>query len=60
MNFEHKDKMKNQPTNKGAGYSANNVSVIKDIFHQQLEHFVNHMPIYQKYKISGIRHKHSS
>jgi hypothetical protein len=45
---EHEDRMKNQITSAGAGYSANNVSVITDIVHKQLEQFVNHMPIFQQ------------
>ena len=40
--------MKNQLISEGSGYSARNISVIADIFHQQLEHFVNHKPMYQK------------
>jgi hypothetical protein len=48
MTSEHKDHMKNQLTSSGAGYSANNVSVITDIVHKQLEHFVNQMPIFQQ------------
>ena len=48
MTVGHKDRMKNQLTSEGASYSANNFSVITDIVHQQLDFFVNHMPIYQK------------
>jgi hypothetical protein len=45
---EHEDRMKNQLTSAGAGYSANNVSEITDIVHKQLEHFVNQMPLFQQ------------
>jgi hypothetical protein len=48
MTAEHEDRMKNQLTSSGAGYSANNVSVITDIVHKQLEHFINQMPIFQQ------------
>ena len=48
MTVEHGYKIKNQLTSEGAGYYAKNVSVITEIFHQKLKHFVNHMPIYQK------------
>jgi hypothetical protein len=48
MTAEHEDRMKNQLTSLGAGYSANNVSVITNIIHKQLEHFVNQMPIFQQ------------
>ena len=48
MTVEHKDITNNQLTIEGSGYSSKNVSVITDIVHQQLEHFVNHMPIFQK------------
>ena len=40
--------MNNQLTSEGAGKSSNNSSVIADIIHQQLDHYVNHMPIFQK------------
>ena len=48
MTVDHGYKIKNQLTSEGAGYYAKNVSVITEIFHQKLKHFVNHMPIYQK------------
>jgi hypothetical protein len=48
MTTEHEDRMKNQTTSEGAGYSSNNVSTITDIVHRELEQFVNQMPIYQQ------------
>jgi hypothetical protein len=48
MTSEHEDRMENQLTRSRAGYSANNVSVITNIVHKQLEHFVNQMPIFQQ------------
>jgi hypothetical protein len=48
MTAEHEDCMKNQLTSSGAGYSANKASVIADIVHKQLEHFVNQMPLFQQ------------
>ncbi len=48
MTTEHEDRMKNQLTSEGAGYAANNVSVITDIVHKQLEQFVNQMPMFQQ------------
>ena len=48
MTTEYEDRMKNQVTSEGAGYSANNVSTITDIVHKELEQFVNQMPIYQQ------------
>jgi hypothetical protein len=48
MTSEHEDGMKHQLTSGGDGYSANNVSVITNIVHKQLEHFVNQMPIFQQ------------
>ena len=40
--------MNNQLTSEVAGYSSKNSSVVTYIIHQKLDHFVNHMPIFQK------------
>jgi len=49
MTTEHEDRMRNQTTSQGAGY-ANNITetMITDIIHKQLEHFVNQMPMFQQ------------
>jgi hypothetical protein len=48
MTAEHDDRMKNALTSKAAGYSANQATFVTDIVHQQLQQFVNNMPIYQQ------------
>ncbi len=48
MTIEHDDRMKNQLTSKAAGYSANQATFVTDLIHQELQQFVNHMPIYQQ------------
>jgi hypothetical protein len=48
MTAKQEDCMKSQLTTSGAGYSVNNISVITDIVHKQLEYFVNQMPIFQQ------------
>lgn len=48
MTREHEDRMKNQTTSSGAGYSANNVTTITDIVHNELAQFVNNMPFFQQ------------
>ena len=41
MTREQEDRMKNQTTSAGAEYSANNVTAITDIVHNELAQFVN-------------------
>jgi hypothetical protein len=48
MTVEHDDRMKNQLTSKAAGYSANHATFVTDLIHQELQQFVNHMPIFQQ------------
>jgi hypothetical protein len=48
MTIEHDDRMKNQLTSKSAGYSANQTTFVTDLIHQELQQFVNHMPIFQQ------------
>jgi hypothetical protein len=49
MTIEHDDRMKNQLTSKAAGYSsANQTTFVTDLIHQELQQFVNHMPIFQQ------------
>ena len=40
--------MKNSLTSKAAGYSANQTTFVTDLVHQELQQFVNHMPIFQQ------------
>ena len=48
MTHAHEDRMKNQATSASAGYSANNVSIITDIVHDELAQYVNNMPFFQQ------------
>jgi hypothetical protein len=48
MTVEHDDCMNNQLTSKAAGYSANHATFVTDLIHQELQQFVNHMPIFQQ------------
>jgi hypothetical protein len=45
MTLEHDDRIKNQLTSITAGYSANQATFVTDLIHQELQQFVNHMPI---------------
>jgi hypothetical protein len=48
MTVEHDDRMKNHLTSKSAGYSANQTTFVTNLIHQELQQFVNHMPLFQQ------------
>jgi hypothetical protein len=56
MTIEHDDRMKNQLTTKASGYSTNQTTFVTDLIHQELQQFVNHMPIFQQDPTNNENH----